>query len=271
MKIQIRIKNPIRAKADYAFAYEDGYIWVYWGTGLYESQMHKTDLNSQYFFGVKDWNETAFSPKIDHKTYKMSDLVVHNAKFVDATVNVDGTDVDKTFRLIDGHNPKDNPQPWAIELYANQSDRGWTGPLPAGSERVLVKPLVIGGVVFFVTFIPDKNVCAGNGESWLMAVDFETGLIPDYAVWDINGDGMYNDKDMIDTGKKDANGNPILVPPNGIFMGRGQASHLVYHDGYLFFTTTGSGDEDNPDGGAGGIAPNLSNLKVRLRSWRQAN
>jgi type IV pilus assembly protein PilY1 len=172
-------------------------------------------------------------------------------------VNIGGTDVDKTFRLIDGLNPKDNPQPWAIELYANQGDRGWTGPLPAGSERVLVKPLVIGGVAFFVTFIPDKNVCAGNGESWLMAVDFETGLIPDYAVWD--------------TGKKDADGNAILAPPNGIFMGRGQASHLVYHDGYLFFTTTGSGDEDNPDGGAGGIAPNLSNLKVRLRSWRQGS
>ena len=264
-------KNPIRAKADYAYAYELDYIWVYWGTGMYENQMHKTDLDSQYFFGVKDWNENALTPKIDHKTYKMSDLIVHTAKFVDATVNIDGTDVDKTFRFIDGHNPKDTPQPWAIELYANQGDRGWTGPLPAGSERVLVKPLVIGGVVFFVTFIPDKNVCAGNGESWLMAVDFETGLIPDYAVWDINGDGMYDTKDMVDTGKTDADGNAILAPPNGIFMGRGQASHLVYHDGYLFFTTTGSGDEDNPDGGAGGIAPNLSNLKVRLRSWRQGS
>jgi hypothetical protein len=126
-------------------------------------------------------------------------------------------------------------------------------------------------MVFFVTFVPDKNVCAGNGESWLFAVDFETGLIPEHPVWDINGDGLYDARDMIDTGKKDADGHPIMAPPNGIFMGRGQASHLVYHDGYLFFTTTGSGDEDNPDGGAGGIAPNLSDLKVRLRSWRQGN
>ncbi len=264
-------KNPIRAKADYAYAYEKNYLWVYWGTGLYEDQMHKTDLNSQYFFGLKDWNEDAVGTP--HKTYKMADLTgtgtVHTAKFVDATVNVGGTDVSKTFRWVDGHNPKASPEPWAIELFANQGDRGWTGPLPAGSERVLVKPLVLGGMVFFVTFIPDKNVCAGNGESWLFAVDFETGLIPEYPVWDINGDGLYDAKDMIDTGKKDADGNPIMAPPNGIFMGRGQASHLVYHDGYLFFTTTGTGDEDNPDGGAGGIAPNLSNLKVRLHSWRQ--
>jgi len=122
--------------------------------------------------------------------------------------------------------------------------------------------------VFFVTFIPDKNLCAGNGESWLIAVDFETGLSPDFPVWDINGDGLYDAKDLIKVGT-DGEGKDIMVPPNGIFMGRGQASHLVYHDGYLFFTTTGSGDGENQDGGAGGIAPNLTNLKVRLRSWRQ--
>ena len=63
--------------------------------------------------------------------------------------------------------------------------------------------------------------------------------------------------------------NPVKAPPNGIFMGRGQASHLVFHDGYLFYTTTGSGDEDDPDGGPGGTKPNLDTLKVRLRSWQQ--
>ena len=141
--------------------------------------------------------------------------------------------------------------------------------MPAGSERVLVKPMVLGGVVYFVTFIPDKDVCAGNGESWLIAVDFDTGLIPEYPVWDINGDGFYDANDMIKIGT-DGSGNDIMAPPNGIFMGRGQASHLVYHDGYLFFTTTGSGD-----GTDGGVPPppqpNPRNLQVRLRSWRQGN
>jgi hypothetical protein len=116
--------NPIRAKADYAYAYEYDHIWVYWGTGIYEDQMHKTDLTSQYFFGVKDWNEDASTPKKDHKTYKMSDLQVHTAKFV--TADADGDSVDETYRFIDGHNPKDTPLPWAIELFANQADRGWT-------------------------------------------------------------------------------------------------------------------------------------------------
>jgi hypothetical protein len=266
-------QNPIRAKADFGYAYERDHIWVYWGTGIYENQIHKTDLSSQYFFGVLDWNEDAFSPIKHHKTYTMADFTtagtLHTAKFVVA--DADGDSVNETYRWVDGHNPKSDPKPRAVELFANQNDRGWPDPsMPAGSERVLVKPLVLGKMVFFVTFIPDKNVCAGNGESWLFAVDFETGLIPEYPVWDINGDGIYDTKDMVKVGT-DGAGDDILVAPSGIYMGRGQASHLVFHDGALFFTTTGSGDGDNPGGGAGSATPNLTNLRVRLRSWRQAN
>ncbi len=257
--------NPVRAKADYAYA--DNYdptIWVYWGTGRYENQTDKTNSASQYFLGVKDWRETDFNPLKPEKTYRLSDLVTLRAKFV---TPADGPFAGKTYRVVDGVNP--GKAPWAVELFAKQSSGwGFSGPMPAGSERVLVKPLVLGGVVFFTTFIPDQNVCAGNGESWLFAVDFETGQIPDYPVWDINGDGLYDENDMIKIGV-DGEGKDILVPPNGIFIGRGQASHLVFHDGYLFYTTTGSGDVDNPDGGPGGAAPNPINIGVKLRSWKQ--
>jgi hypothetical protein len=261
--------NAIRAKADYAYAYEYDHIWLYFGTGRYEDQAHKTHSAPQYFFGLKDWTDDAYNPVKPLPTYKLADLARHKAEFVSTQVEIEGQMVDRTFRVISGTNASRDP--WAVELFAKQSGWGWTGPMPAGSERVLVKPLVLGGVVFFVTFIPDEDICAGNGESWLFAVDFETGLIPGDPIWDINGDGLYNEDDMVDTGKKDGEGNPIMAPPNGIFMGRGQASHLVFHDGYLFYTTTGSGDETNPDGGPGGTKPNLDTLKVRLRSWKQGD
>jgi len=255
--------NPVRAKADFAYAdYYDPTVWVYWGTGRYEDQTDKTTNASQYFFGVKDWKVV---PADKSLPYRLGDLVTHKAKFVTPT---EGPYAGTTYRVIEGFNPKATPEPWAIELFAKQGDWGWSGPMPVGSERVLTKPLVLGGVVFFNTFIPDQNVCAGNGESWLFAVDFETGLIPDYPVWDINGDGLYNENDMIKIGV-DGEGNDILVPPNGLFIGRGQASHLVFHDGYLFYTTTGSGDEDNPGGGPGGVPPNPKFFGVKLRSWKQ--
>ena len=132
---------------------------------------------------------------------------------------------------LNGHNPKETDQPWAIELYVSQNARGWTDPLPAGSKRVLVKPLVIGGVVFFVTFIPDKNVYAGNGESWLMAVDFETGLIPDKPIWDINGAGWTSDADVYNAVDKNLGQgyrwNPGPTVTGGTFHFESQSVVLV--------------------------------------------
>ena len=256
--------NPIRGTAAFAFAYEADHIWVYFGTGRFEHQDHKTDANSQYLIGVKDWKDSAELPALP--AYQLSDLVTHQAKFVTTTITIDGQDVDKTFRYIEGTNP-DN-LPWAIELFAMQNDWGWSGPVPIGSERILTKPLVIGGVVYFTTFVPDENVCAGNGETWLHAVDYQSGQTPDHAVFDINGDGMYNEKDYVQVGV-DGDSNPIMKPPSGIFVGRGQGSFPVYQDGHLFVTTTGSGDEDKDDGGLTATPINTAEIRVNLKSWRQ--
>ncbi len=253
--------NPIRAKAGYAYAYEPDYIWLYFGTGRYEDQLDKINSDSQYFLGVKDWKE-AVKP---FETYRLADLAKHQAKFVTADIEIDGTIEQKTYRVVEGSNT--TKEPWAIELFALQNDWGFSGPMPEGSERVLVKPLILGGVVFFVTFIPDEDICAGNGESWLFAVDYQTGLVPDYPVWDINGDGLFNDDDMIPV--VDDAGDIILGPPSGIYIGRGQASNPVFHDKHLFITTTGSGDANNPDGGLIVPAINMDGLKVGLRSWQQ--
>ena len=82
---------------------------------------------------------------------------------------------------------------------------------------------------------------------------------------DDSRDGNFDDGDMIDT-----NGDGVGdVVPAGLYVGRGQGSHPVLHEDTLFITTTGSGDGDNPDGGAGSAAPNLTNIKVRLQSWKQ--
>ncbi len=168
--------------------------------------------------------------------------------------------------LLTATNPSNSP--WALELFAQQGDWGWNGPVPIGSERILTKPLVIGGVVYFTTFVPDENVCAGNGETWLLAVDFQTGQVPDYAVFDINGDGLFNDQDYVKVGE-DAEGNPIMKPPAGQYVGRGQGSYPVYQDGHLFVTTTGSGDEDQDDGGLTATPINTENIEVTLKSWKQ--
>ena len=236
-------KHPIRAKADFAYCDPDENcsIWVYFGTGIYEEQADKANTETQYFFGLKD--TVAGAP-----TYEMINLVQTQANFTTATI--DGQDV--VFRTVSGSNP-DN-ESWVMEL----------APGAVGGERVIVKPLVVGGILFFTTFVPDANVCEGSGDTYVFAVDYNTGLAPANPVFDLNGDGNFSDEDKITV-----DGN--LVVPAGIFVGRGQGSHPVLHKNTLFITTTGSGEDDGNGGGGGlkNFSVNIDNMKLRLNSWRQ--
>ena len=248
--------NPIRAKADFAYTYASGEIWVYFGSGIYETQADKTDNNQQYFFGLKDGTTPA-------ATYHLNDPVSLQAKF--STETIDGKDV--TFRYIDGTNALN--EPWKMQLFANQAGWGWNEAAPSGSERVITQPLAVAGIVFFTTFIPDEDVCAGSGDTWVFAVDYRTGLAAMDPIFDINNDGKFNDDDKVDI---DGNGTKDVVPI-GIKVGRGQGSHPVLHKDTLFITVTGDGD----DGGGSGNDEedffakkvNLPNKKVRVRTWMQ--
>jgi hypothetical protein len=252
--------NPIRAKADMAYTKVNGEIWVYFGTGIYEQQAHKTNTITQYFFGLQDTlNGVA--------TYEMSDLAALKAEFT--TTQIDSVDV--VVRTVSGENPPippysagDTPISWAMEL----------GQGASGSERVIVKPLVIGGIVFFTTFVPDADVCEGAGDTWVFALDYQSGLAPTDPIFDLSGDGYFDDDDKVDT---DGDGIKDTIPI-GIHVGRGKGSHPVLHKDTLFITTTGSGDDVVSGGGGGGggggglkaLKVNLQEIKVRVKAWKQS-
>jgi Tfp pilus tip-associated adhesin PilY1 len=240
--------NPIRAKADMAYTKVDGEIWVYFGTGIYEQQNDKVNNLTQYFFGLQD--------NVAGKSYVMADLAKLKAEFT--TIDVGGTDV--VVRNVTGSNPGNIS--WAMEL----------SPGATGSERMITKPLVMGGIVFFTTFVPDANVCEGAGDTYVFGLDYQTGLPPAYPIFDVNGDGKYDTDDMIDT-DNDGVGDTV---PIGVHVGRGKGSHPVIHKDTMFITTTGSGLEtmgggDPPvfDGGLKVKKLNLSKIKVALKTWRQ--
>ncbi len=245
--------NPIRGKASFAYAENDNEIWVYFGTGKYEGQEDKSSANQQYFFGLKDG-----TTPVD--TYRPGGIAVTlQAKF--QTVNINGNMV--TVRYIEGVNT-DPPQSWKMQLDLGQG--AWGGPLAAGSERSFTQPLVIGGIVFFTTFIPDANVCAGAGETWVMAVDYATGGAPSNPIFDINGDGNFNDGDLVDV-----NGTPVV--PVGIKVGRGQGSNPVVHKDTLFITTSGDGDDGggsgNPEEEFFAKKVNIPEMSIQVESWKQ--
>jgi type IV pilus assembly protein PilY1 len=232
-------ETPIRAQANFGYGSQSGDIWVYFGTGRYETQADKSNLNQQYFFGLKD---SLSSPQ----SYTLGNLVSLEAKYT--TDDASG----RVVRYIDGSNP--SHLSWALKL--DNTSAGLVG-----SERVTEKPLVVGGVVFFKTFIPDADVCAGNGKTWVFALDFETGLPPTTPVFDINGDGKF------DAGDKVTDANDVLYNVAAISIGSGKGSHPVLHKNTLFVTTTGG--TNSGGGGPVGMLVNLPALKVNLGSWRQ--
>jgi hypothetical protein len=258
--------NPIRAKADMAYTRFGGEIWVYFGTGIYEQQIDKTNNDTQYFFGLRDdLTGRSYTGQDD------PDLAQLTAEFT--TTQIEGQDV--IVRTVTGSNPMidtdfdlipDRHKSWRMKL----------GPGATGSERVIVKPLAIEGIVFFTTFVPDADVCEGAGDTWVFALDYKSGLALQHPIFDLNGDGLFDNQDRIDS-----NGDGVKdekdVIPIGIHVGRGKGSHPVVHKDTLFITTTGSGDTSAAAGGGGGsgdgglkaLKVNLKQSKIRIRSWKQ--
>lgn len=121
------------------------------------------------------------------------------------------------------------------------------------SERVVARSLVVGGIVFFTSFIPDEDVCGGNGTAWLFALDYQTGLATTEPVFDLNGDGEYDENDVVSHDGKTY--NVAAIP-----IGRGIPSAPVNEDGVIFVNTT---DNARP-----GIPANIPQLSATLSSWK---
>jgi Tfp pilus tip-associated adhesin PilY1 len=244
-------ERPIRGKASIAYNEGSSGLWVYYGTGRYETAADKVNNQQQYFFGLKDAATPRATP------YSVADLTTLEARFTAATIGGKAM----TVRTINGSNTSANP--WAMKLFAGQS--GWGGPATSGgSERVFTKPLVVGGIVFFTTFIPDSDICTGSGDTYVFALDYKTGMPPTSPVFDLNGDGNFTDADKVLI-------NGSLVMPIGVYVGRGQGSAPVLFKDTLFITTStpqaGSAGSGNVTG-LNSLLVNIPQKKIRVESWK---
>lgn len=262
--------QPIRARPSFAYSAIPGEYWLYFGTGRYETQADKLNTTRQYFFGLKEIPDnvgdypltytkpaTLATATIDKAlTNKLSvtgspDLVVLDAVSHSVTI---GTET-KLLKVIQGQNA--DKEPWVLRLDASSG------------ERVLNPPLVVAGVVFFTTFIPSSDACAGSGSSYLYAVNYETGIAPQAPIFDINGDGYFNDADMVTVAGETVNAS-------GVFIGEGQASSLKIVGDKIFVTTTETlGDDgdpnDPPPPAPDPIVVNLELLQSKIDSWRDSS
>jgi type IV pilus assembly protein PilY1 len=152
-------------------------LWVFFGTGRYLGNVDKVDNDEQRLYGIKD-------SVLSGLCTQTSTTNCHDNDLVDATnavvclvcsgatnqvtdpANVGVTTVNGTGLTS------------MVGLVASKD--GWRVDLPVGSginaaERSVVNPTLIGGTVFFPTFVPTNDFCASTGNSYLYALFYKTG------------------------------------------------------------------------------------------------
>lgn len=173
-------------------------ILVFFGTGKYLENADKTSTATMSYYGVLDDN-SGEKGRADLKERK---LITAGNKRVVSGSNIDWSSIDGWyFDLVDR----------ATEASATVQQLG---------ERVISNSLIRNDTLLFSTAIPsvaNSDVCVSNSESWLMAIDLNTGKAPEYTVFDVNNDALLDEADT--TADYDSNADDMIDSDDKVSFG----------------------------------------------------
>ena len=167
---------------------DSGNTWVFFGTGRFFSRSDKTDLRAQYLVGVKDSVLRPGSGCVQTSVtscWNQNLLDVSNAQICvscSSGSQVQGVGSFTTFSALQqGITALDG---WVIQLQSGSSTDG------TGGERSIVNPTLIGGAVFFPTFVPKTDICIAAGDSYLYSMYYLTGTGYTDPIMGVDASGM---------------------------------------------------------------------------------
>lgn len=162
-------------------------LYVYFGTGQYYGLDDNNQTDTGGFYALKDacWDghcTTAATTILD-----ISEATVQTDGSVSGTGSC-GVGADTWANLLSATSSCDG---WAMYFEDVIEAEDFTGAtLNHSGERVIGKPLVLGGLVLWTTFIPGLDICENDGESNIYAVYYTTGTsYRDYVFKDQSGTG----------------------------------------------------------------------------------
>lgn len=216
----------------------DGGYMVYFGTGSYFREGDNivgTNPQLQRFYGIRD-----------------SGAAVSVADLTRQTIIVQKT--------IQGFGPA---RIYSDDTVNYPTKKGWYLDLsfPAdgsgNGERVVSTPILRFGRIIFTSIIPSSDPCEFGGTSWINELDAVSGGRLTYSVFDINGDGLIDDRDFetVDGEKLPVGGKGFteIIKTPGI-VGAGEKEYKY---------TSGSSGTLTSTAEAGDPAP------IGRQSWRQ--
>lgn len=145
--------------------------WVYFGSGRFYTSNDKTNVDTQYFFGVKDPVMHGGCTESTATNCAQPDLVDVSSAQV-CTVCASGT---SQVSGVTGVTTFDTGSGTTSLVGLVASKNGWFTTLPTSGERALATPVLLGGVVFFPTFVPVNDICKATGDGFVYALNYRTG------------------------------------------------------------------------------------------------
>ncbi|MEE8478186.1 MAG: PilC/PilY family type IV pilus protein, partial [Gemmatimonadales bacterium] len=146
-------------------------LWVFAGTGRYYDNVDRTSTDQQYFVGVKDsvMNDACTESTTTNCLPAVGLVDVSGAKVCVIGTGTCGSAGNEQVTGVTGA----TTFPSLIAKVGAKD--GWYTTLALTGERALVRPLVLGGVVLFPTYVPAGDPCGSTGESHLYALYYLTG------------------------------------------------------------------------------------------------
>ncbi|HKT35871.1 MAG TPA: hypothetical protein VJR03_13675 [Nitrospira sp.] len=199
-----------------------GNTWVFFGTGRLFGLADKTDQHAQYLVGVKDAVlDGTCTQSTTTNCWDQNLLDVSNAQICVSCSSgnqVQGVGSTTTFGAlvtqIQGNSAAGIPamDGWFVQLPTNA---GSSNPA-LGSERSIVNSSLIGGAVFFPTFIPTSDICVSTGSSNLYGLYYLTGTGYTDPIFGVNGAGQAVSKVGLGQGLASSVAIQIGAQPTGM-------------------------------------------------------
>lgn len=152
--------------------FKDKNVWVYFGTGKFWDVSDKTDLRTQWMYGIMEPKKTGSS------AYNFSTIPTGNL------MDVTGIKVknDGNGTLVCDSSMGDCPpatvktvEELAEYIRVTSNIDGWKRRLLQTGERVVGQPTLFGGIANFTSFTPSSDYCTAEGSSKLYALYYLTG------------------------------------------------------------------------------------------------
>lgn len=136
---------------------DNGEIWLYFGTGRFWGVTDREPPYFSYqnsFYGIKEPRDVA--GKLSYGSVGAKESSLLNV----SSVEVENLD-EATFNSV------------MVDIESDYE--GWFLDFSIAGERNLGQAAVLGELVTFTTYVPDNDLCASEGESYLYGVHYKTG------------------------------------------------------------------------------------------------